>query len=452
MLSQAEPIQADCLIINGHVLTMDAAFGEFSSGAVAISEGRVHAVGDETEIQRRYAAARIIDAGGGFILPGLVNTHCHAAMTLFRGVAEDVALSDFLAAVWAAETRFVDETTVFIGSLIGCAEMVCGGITTFADMYWHPEATVEAAGWIGLNIVTGPVFVGFEGADKLGRWDDRIGIAERFVSKMRDRPGVHLTLAPHGCYTLDEDKLRDVATLCGKLALPMQTHAAEAESEMRQVNDVYDRTPIEVLDDTGLLACGGTIAHGVHLTDSDLTLLAGHKVGVAHCPVSNAKTAAGVAPIRALLDRGIPVGIGTDGASTGNDLDLWKTMRFCILQQRLKNADPSRPCAREVLRMATIGGAEALGLAQQTGSLEVGKRADVVVVSREGYHMMPSYDPYTTLVYAAGREDVRHVIARGRSILIDGRLSQPPSSGHLDQFGTIAAKIASLRSALNDIP
>ena len=404
----------DYMLQGGRVLAMDTAFSEYADGAIAVKDGRIAGVGSRADLERVFHADRVIDAGGGIILPGLVNTHCHAAMTLFRGLADDRALADFLATVWKAEEQFIDQDSVRVGAMLGCVEMALGGITTFADMYWHPASTLNAAKAVGLNIVTGPVFVGFAGADRYETWQQRLAQAEPFVESLIGQPGVHPTLAPHGCYTLDEPKLRDVAALCRQFALPMQTHASEASDELRQVEAAYGRRPISVLRDTGLLDAGGIIAHAVHLSDQEIALISEFRVGVAHCPLSNAR-------VIELIDAGVEVGLGTDGASTGNDLDLWKAMRFFGLQQRLARGDARRPTAREIVAAATIQGARALGLGGETGSIEPGKRADLIVVSTDSAHMQPIYDPYAALAYGAGREDVRHVIAGGEPIVAGGR-------------------------------
>lgn len=415
-------IVPEVLITNGHVLTMDGEFKEIPEGAVSIHEGKIVRVGTAEAADYSVHPEYTIDAKGGLIIPGFINGHCHSAMTLFRGLADDLLLDDFLKTVWEAEYKHVHHHSVLAGAFLGCAEMAKGGITTFADMYWHPKATVEAANMVGLNVIGGPVFVGFKGADKIEDWDQKIKDARDFVEEFRAHEGVHISLAPHSCYTLDKSQLQQIAALAAEFDVPIQIHASEAPSEMKTVRENFDATPIEVLKETGILDGPCFIAHGVHLNSDDRELLKNANAGVVHCPLSNAKTAAGIAPIVELLKEGVSVGLGTDGPSTGNDLDIFKAMRHCAMMQILKHSDPTVMAAREVVKMATSGGAKAVGLGDITGTLERGMQADVVVISADSYHMTSYRDPYSALVYSAGREDVSHVFSRGHHIVNEGRL------------------------------
>lgn len=438
----SEQTRVDTLIVHGHVLTMDANFTEFADGAVAMRDGKIVACGPAAELTPRSAATQTLDAEGSIVMPGLVNGHGHAAMTLFRGYAENVALDTFLAKVGEAEGAYVSPGTVYIGAAVACAEMALGGITSFVDMYWYPDETVRAARELGMSIVTGPVYVAFPGFDDLPQWPDRLRFTEEFVERQRGAPGVFPSLAPHACYTLDQDKLRELAAMAERLGLPVQVHAAEAPSEMQQVADAYGATPIEVLDRTGLLGTGCAIAHGVHLSDSDIALISKAGASVIHNPQSNAKLASGVARVRDLLAAGVPVGLGTDGPSTGNDLDLWKAMRFAAMLQSISLGEPGAVSDREVVSMATRMGARAAGLGEYTGSLEPGKNGDVILVSTKGLHMRPVFNIYAALVYSAGRDDVTDVFACGRHIVQGGVLQRDGFDAVLAQFDAIAAAIA----------
>ena len=447
-MPQTSPTEnIDLLIVKGHVLTMDAQLTEYPSGAVAIKDGRILAVGEQTGLKARFHGGKEINAGGGLIIPGLINTHCHAAMTWLRGAADDVALGDFLDTVWAAESRLINYDTVLNGALIGCAEMALGGITTVADMYWHPQGMVDASQRIGISVATGPAFIGFEGIDGLANWPARLDYTHEFFEHNKDKDGVQLSLAPHSTYTLNERQLQDVAKLAGQYDVLVQVHAAEARTEMDAVQQQYQRTPVQVLADTGILEQCCVIAHGVHLNDADQALLAHHSTAVSHCPQSNAKTAAGIAPIVALSERHITVSLGTDGASTGNDLDLWKAMRLAAFLQKLDRQDSSALPARQVLTMATLGGATALGVSEETGSLELGKRADVVVVSTAAMNMQPVFDPYSALVYSAGREDVQHVVARGKHIVAYQQITGEHMAPILEQFNATARQVVAPNEA-----
>lgn len=439
--------RVDTLITGGHVLTMDEDFTEFADGAVAIRDGRIVECGPSAELAARYTADETLDASGAIVMPGLVNGHCHAAMTLFRGLVENVALDTFLERVGAAEAAFVTPGNVHVGAAVACAEMALGGVTSFVDMYWYPHETVRAAQALGLGIVTGAVFVAFPGFDDLAQWDQRIAFAEGFAEEMRGRDGVTMTLAPHACYTLDEDKLRELAALAERHDLPIQVHAAEAPSEMAQVAAMYGASPIEVLDRTGILLRPCAIAHGVHLSDSDIATLAARGASVIHNPQSNAKLASGMARIVDLRAAGVSVGLGTDGPSTANDLDMWKALRLATMLQSLRSGQPDTLPLREVVAMATRGGALAAGIGAKTGSLEPGKRADVICISTEGLHMRPLYDPYAALVYAAGRDDVTDVFAGGRHIVKARSLQWAGFDAVVEQFDQITRGIAAAQKA-----
>ena len=407
----------DLIVTNGHVLTMDVTFTDIRDGAVAVTDGKISAVGPANQMGD---AVTRIDAKGGLIIPGLINTHCHAAMTLFRGLADDRPLDAFLQRVWAAEGQFINPDTALTGATLGAAEMALGGVTHFVDMYWHFESTIAAASIVGIGLTTGPVFIAFDGIDHQA-WDQRIMAAEDAISRLRNQ--THLMLMPHSCYTMDAEKLRQVADLAAQSNLPIHIHAAEAPSEMAQVDQIYGKRPVAVLQETGLLENPTLIAHAVHLDDAEIATLARTKATIAHCPLSNAKLASGTARIRDLDAAGVVVGLGTDGPSSGNDLDMWQTMRHAsFININHTGAADSLP-ARAIFAMATRGGAAAIGLEHQKGSLEVGKDADVAVIDMSGLHMIPSYDPYSSLVYAAGRSDVAHVIAGGRHVVADKRLT-----------------------------
>ncbi|WP_347312277.1 amidohydrolase family protein [Defluviimonas sp. SAOS-178_SWC] len=415
------PATADTLITNARILTMDDRFTEIANGALAISGGRIAALGPVAEAAGTVAA-EVLDAKGGLLLPGFVNTHCHAAMVLFRGLADDRPLDGFLKTVWAAEAAHVTPGTVRAGATLGLAEMALGGVTHVVDMYFHPDATIEAARKVGIGLTSGPVFIGFDGIDHLP-WQERLCFAEAFVARHRGTDGVELMLMPHSAYTLDAGKLREVAVMSDRLALPIHVHAAEAPSEIRLVAEQHGTTPARILDRCGILRPGTLLAHAVHLDDAEIALLAERGSTIAHCPLSNAKLASGMARLKDLRSAGVTVSLGTDGASSGNDLDMFKTMRQAAYLAILATGEPDVLPAREIVAMATRGGAAAAGLAGSKGILAPGMDADLMLIDLSAPHLIPAYDPYSTLVYAAGREDVRDVFARGRRIVAGGRLT-----------------------------
>lgn len=435
----AFPTRCDTLVTNGTILTMDARFTTFPQGAVAISGDRIAAVGPMADAAG-VRAGEVVDAAGGIVLPGFVNTHCHAAMVLFRGLADDRPLDGFLNAVWAAEAAHVRPETVLAGATLGLAEMALGGITHVVDMYFHPDATIEAAIHVGIGLTTGPVFIGFDGIDHLP-WPERLRFAEGFVERHRGRDGLELMLMPHSAYTLDAGKLAEVTALSDRLGVPIHIHAAEAPSEMALVRAAHGTTPVRALDRAGMIREGTLLAHAVHLDDAEVELLASRGVAVSHCPLSNAKLASGTARLRDLRGAGAVTSLGTDGASSGNDLDMFHTMRLAAQMAILATEAPDVLPAREIVAMATRYAARAVGLQHRKGVLAPGHDADVTVVGLEKPHLIPAYDPYSTLVYAAGRADVTEVLAGGRRIVRQGRLTAD-ISGAIGGVRRVAASIA----------
>lgn len=435
----AFPARADTLITDARILTMDDGFTEIAGGALAIAGGKIAALGPASAAAGTEAA-EVVDARGGLLLPGFVNTHCHAAMVLFRGLADDRPLDGFLKAVWAAEAAHVTPGTVRAGAMLGLAEMALGGVTHVVDMYFHPDATIEAARKVGVGLTSGPVFIGFDGIDHLP-WPERLHFAEEFAARHRGTDGVELMLMPHSAYTLDEAKLREVAAMSDRLGLPVHVHAAEAPSEMRLVAEQHGTTPMRILDACGILKPGALLAHAVHLDDAEIALLAERGAAVAHCPLSNAKLASGMARLKALRAAGVTLSLGTDGASSGNDLDMFKTMRQAAYLAILGSGEPDVLPARDIVAMATRGGAAAAGLGARKGVLAPGRDADLMLIDLSAPHLIPAYDPYSTLVYAAGREDVREVFARGRRIVAGGRLTAGIGD-EIAEVRAVAARIA----------
>lgn len=414
------PDRCDTLVTNGHVLTMDKDFTDFRDGAVAISGGRIAAVGAMRDAASTRAAT-VIDAAGGIVLPGFVNAHCHAAMVLFRGLADDRPLDGFLRTVWAAEAAHVTPETVRAGAMLGFAEMALGGVTHVVDMYFHPDAAVAAARDIGIGLTAGPVFIGFDGIDHLP-WADRLRFAEDFVARHRGTAGLELMLMPHSAYTLDARQLAEVTALADRLGVAIHIHAAEAPSEMLQVAAQHGTTPVRAIERAGMIRPGTLLAHAVHLDAEEIALLARQGVAIAHCPLSNAKLASGTARLRDLRSAAVTTAFGTDGAASSNDLDMFRTMRLAAHMAILATGVPDVLPARDIVAMATREGARAAGCGERKGRLAAGLDADLIVVDRSAPHLIPSYDPYSTLVYAAGRSDVAHVLARGRRIVADGRI------------------------------
>jgi 5-methylthioadenosine/S-adenosylhomocysteine deaminase len=431
----------DLVIVNATVVTMDAARTVLPNAEIAIGGGTIRRVG--APVADRPAAARVIDAGGGIVLPGLVNAHTHLAMTMFRGLADDLDLDGFLGRLLPAEAAVLSASTVSAGTALAVAECLRGGITTAMDMYFFPEAAAAVADPTGFQLCTGPVFVEFPGAD--GRpFPERMRWAGEFLDAA---PADRRYVCPHSTYLLTEEQLRAVGELASTCAARVHVHACETAAELGQVAARHGgRSPIQVLHDTGLLGPGTILAHGVHLTDVDLQLIASSGAAVAHCPASNLKLSSGFARVTDLRAAGVTVALGTDGAASANDLDLWLGMRLADYAQAALHGAGAVP-AGDVVAMATIDGARALGLADVTGSIEPGKRADLIVLDSRSPSLTPSFDPVSTIAYAAARADVRWVVAGGKVAVDDGVVRTVDVEAAIDAVRDLAPHVQAAAGA-----
>jgi 5-methylthioadenosine/S-adenosylhomocysteine deaminase len=404
----------DLAIVDATVITMDGRGTVHERASVMVDGGTITSIEPGPA---RPVADRVIDAHGGIVLPGLVNAHTHLAMTMFRGLADDVDLDGFLARLLPAEGDVLSEAAVAAGTTLAVAECLRAGVTTALDMYFFPESSAAVAHSAGFDLRAGPVFVEFPGADRR-RFDERLAWAGDLLSAT---PVGHRWVCPHGTYLLDEQQLSAVGALAAEHGARVHVHACETAAELAAVAERHGRSPIEVLRDTGLLGPGTVLAHGVHLTDGDLALVASSGAAVAHCPASNQKLGSGFARIPELLAAGVPVALGTDGAASANDLDPWLAMRLASYSLAAR-CGPGTIDAETVLTMATAGGAKAAG-DSAIGTIEVGTRADLVVLDASSPALAPVYDPVSAAAYAAGRGDVRWVVAGGLVVVDDRRLT-----------------------------
>lgn len=408
------------LLTGGTVLTMDSDGTVIENGAVAISGPSIVAVGPAEALEREYPTARRMDATGRIVMPGLINTHTHVPMTLFRGVADDLTLMEFLHDnIFPAEAKWVDEEFVRVGTRLGCLELLRGGVTTFADMYYYEDAIAEEATRCGLRAVLGETLIDFPAPDH-PTWEEAVAYTERFLERWADHPLVVPAVAPHAPYTVSGPHLREAHALASRHGAPVLIHLAESTSEIEEIREEHGTGSVEYLADLGILDDRVVAAHMVRPQQGEIDLLAEAGVGVAHCPESNMKTAAGVAPVPDLLAGGVAVGLGTDGPASNNDLSLWGEMDTAAKLHKLIRSDPTVLPAQKVVELATRGGAEALDLDHLVGSLEAGKRADLITVRVDGYHQIPVYDPYSVLVYATGSDDVDDVIVNGELVVAGG--------------------------------
>lgn len=408
----------DLIIRGGTVVTMDSSSRIIENGAVAIKGERIAAVGNDSDITTRYRARRIIWARGRVVMPGLINTHTHVPMVLFRGIADDLMLMEWLQKyIFPAEAKNVNQEFVRWGTRLGCLEMIRGGTTTFVDMYYFEDAIAEEAARAGIRAVLGETLIDFPAPDNK-TWDEGMAYVEKFVRKWKDHSLITPAIAPHAPYTVSTEHLKQAHTFSERHSIPLIIHVAEDAAEVKTIQDRYGSSSVSYLDRIGLLRAHVIAAHVVWPTDEDIRVLAERSVGVAHCPQSNMKLAAGVAPVPKMLRAGVAVGLGTDGAASNNDLNLWEEIDTAAKLHKLNSKDPTVLNAREALEMATIRGARAIHMDREIGSLEAGKRADVIIVGMNGVHQTPLYNAYSQLAYATKASDVETVIINGRVVML----------------------------------
>ena len=397
--------------------------------AVAVSGDRIDALLPAAEIESRYPGAEVVDLDEHVLIPGLVNAHTHAAMSLMRGLADDRALAPWLSEhIWPAEARHVSAEFVKDGTLLACAEMLRGGITCFNDMYFFPEAALEAALEAGMRAALGMIVIEFPSAYASDP-DDYLQKGLALRDRWREQPLLSFCLAPHAPYTVSDATFRNLATMLGELDVPLHIHLHETEEEITRSLAEHGVRPLERLRRLGLLGPGLIAVHGVHLAPDEIEVLARHGSSVVHCPSSNLKLASGFAPVAQLLAAGVNVALGTDGAASNNRLDLMQEMRLAALLAKAVARDAEAMPAHLALRCATLGGAIALGLERRIGSIVPGKLADLVAVRLHGPELTPCFDPVSHLVYAAGREHVSDVWVAGKQQLQARELLNPPMSG-----------------------
>jgi len=417
----------DLIVSARYVVTMAGQAGSpqrrvLENGAVAITGERIVSVGSRADIDRAWQAKRRIDRPNGVLIPGLVNTHTHAAMSLFRGVADDLKLQDWLNNfIFPAEAKNVSADFVRWGTRLAALEMLLSGTTTFTDMYYFEDVVAEAAREAGIRGVLGETVIGFPVADAKTP-ADALKLCERFLDRFRGDSLVVPAIAPHALYTNSLDTLKASRALANRFGAPVLIHLSETKKENDDNQAQRHQSPTQTLESIGFFSGRTVAAHGVWLDSKDMDTLKLRGVGVAHCPSSNMKLASGAAPVVELLKRGIAVGLGPDGpAGSNNDFDLMEEADLAAKLQKLVRNDPEALPARQAFEMATIGGARALGLDKEIGSLENGKRADLVMIDLDVPNAVPMYDVYSQLVYALKGGNVQDVVVNGREVVRDRR-------------------------------
>ena len=437
----AEP--ADTIWSARWVITMDAGRRVIENGAVAVRGGRILAAGTKAEIDARYQPKERLDRPDAILAPGLINTHTHAAMSLFRGIADDLKLQDWLEKyIFPAEAKNVTADFVRWGTRLGCMEMLESGTTTFTDMYYFEDVVAEAAKEAGMRGVLGETVIGFPVADNKTPAAALL-YAERFLKRFQNDPLIVPAVAPHALYTNSDETLKAARALANKYNAPLVIHLSETKKENDDEFAKRHTTPTKTLDDLGVWNGRSVAAHAVWVDEADMAILKARGVGVAHCPSSNMKLASGVAPVTRMLALDMPVGLGPDGpAGSNNDFNLFEEMDLAAKLQKVTTMNPQVLPAHQALEMATIRGARALGMEKEIGSLEAGKRADMIFVRTDSAHAQPLYDVVSQMVYALKGSDVRDVMVNGKLVVKDGKILTLDAKAVLAKAAEFQAKVS----------
>ncbi len=411
--------EADLIIKGGTIVTMNAERRIMEDGMIVIQSDKIIAIGNREDIKDNFIAKETIDAKGMIVIPGLINAHTHVPMTLFRGLADDLELDDWLQNhIFPAEAKHVNEAFVRTGTRLGIAEMIKSGITTFCDMYYFEDAIAEETARAGMRAVLAQTIVDMP---MPGCPDATLAftMVEQFINKWKDHPLITPAIGPHAPYTVSTENLIKVKALSDKTEAPVVIHVSETLKEVTGINLQYGKDPVDYLSGIHFLNDRTILAHAVHISKEETDKIKQHGCGVAHCPESNMKLASGVAPVPQMLLKNIPVGLGTDGAASNNDLDLWGEIDMAAKLHKVHTGNPKALPATDAFAMATINGAAALHLDEITGSLETGKKADITIVQGNQLHQVPVYNVYSCLVYATKASDVNTVIINGKVVMKD---------------------------------
>ncbi len=414
--------KVDHLFINAHVICMDENYSRYENGAVAVSGSLIVAVGAQKEIEKEYQASDVIDCDGKVLMPGLVDSHTHVPMNLLRGLGDDLRLDVWLLGyIMPVEREFVSPEFVRLGTSLACAELIRSGVTSFADMYYFEDQVAEAAAEAGLRAVCGQTILKFPSPDAAS-YEESLAATEKMIIKWKDHPLITPAIAPHAHYTSTVDILESATAMAQKYDVPLHIHIAETAQEVEDCLDDHDMPVVPFVEQFGIYKSKVIAAHCVHIDEREMHTLNKYNVGVAHNPTSNLKLSSGIAPVNRMLAQGLNVGIGTDGVSSNNDLDMFEEVRLAALIAKGSSGDPTVVPARTAIAMATSMGARAIHLGHQTGSITKGKKADLILVDLNTLHNSPRFrnDPeavYAQLVYAAKSTDVTDVMVDGKWLM-----------------------------------
>lgn len=412
----------DLLVVGGTIVTMDQERRIIPDGGIAVSQGRIVAIGPRAEVEREYSSRQKINATGKVITPGLINGHTHIPMVLFRGLADDLDLQEWLTKyIFPAEAKNVTEEFVRVGARLGLAEMIRGGTTTYCDMYYFEDAIADETAKAGVRGVLGETVIDFPVADNKNN-AEAMAYVEKFVARWKGHELIIPAIAPHAPYTVSEQNLKAARAFSDRTGAPIVTHVSETKREVDDSVKDKGASPVAYLDRIGFLNDRVIAAHVVWPQGTDIAILKRRGVGVVHNPQSNMKLAAGVAPVPKMMTEEVLIGLGTDGAASNNDLNMWEEMDTVAKLHKVFSGDPKVISAQQAFELATISGARALHLEKEIGSLEKGKRADILVINRDTLNQIPIYNVYSDLVYATKASDVESVLINGRIVMRNRRL------------------------------
>ena len=431
----------DLLIKDALLVTCDKHHSVYQNGIMAVNSGRIEEIiQTDAAFASSLPAKEVISAKGQIVMPGLINMHCHAADSLFRGLVEDLSLEAWLGRVWIAEKAILTPQTTYLGSVLGLAENLLSGVTSVMDMFWYPVETALAARMLGMRLSTGAIFFDPPGIGSRTQ-DDYVNEAKEFSVNFGGSSDIFPAIMPHGTYTVSPKNLVAAKSIADENGELFCTHAAETKAEQADIEKRYGRSVIRHLASHGLLGNRTVLAHCVHVDDHEIALMAETDTSVVHNPMSNLKLGSGISPTLRMQEAGIRLTIGTDGAISGNDLDMWLAMRLTSgLAKGVCMKSNALP-AKDVLHMATLNGAEALGQKAEIGSLEVGKRADFIFLNVKNAHTVPLFDPITHLVFGAGRSDVSDVFVSGEQVVKDHALTRHNLAETLDEVISLMPEI-----------
>lgn len=439
---------ADFLILNALVVTMDASHRIWENGAIAVKDGAIIGIGGSEEFAKKFSASQIIDATGKLVLPGLINTHTHSPMTIFRGYADDLHLKEWLYDhIFPIESEFVTPENVRTGTRLAIAEMLLSGTTTFNDMYYYVDEMAKVVDQVGVRAVLTESLIDFSVPNSPSP-EHALKVSENLINKWAHHPLITIGVSAHAPYTTSPEVIKKGKELADKYNLPFNIHVAETRGEYDLTQKEYGMTPVQFLDSIGVLGSNVIAAHSVHLTPEDIEIFARRGVGVAHNPQCNMKLASGVAPVPAFLKAGVKVGIGTDGVASNNDLDLFDEVRSAAFIHKLNSNNPTVLDAQTALEMVTIGGARVLRMEDKIGSLEAGKRADIIILDMNQPHAHPVYNIYSLIIYSLRGSDVETVMVDGRLMVHNRKLVTLDLDRLYDKVDVLAREISEASTTL----